>query len=129
MSFFILQANVGEALGWMSRQSALLKHFHEELERLNPVADLEKKLQATKVAAKKQIQALVKERDILKASQAGLRTEIATAASNFNQLKLENSELSEEKKEMQVSLTKAEERATSLSEEAKLLSRVCDQLQ
>jgi hypothetical protein len=39
----------------MSRQSALLKHFHEELEKPNPVADLEKKLQATKVAVEKQI--------------------------------------------------------------------------
>ena len=54
----------------MSRQSALLKHFHEELERPNPVAALEKKLQATKAAAEKQIRALTKERDILKASKS-----------------------------------------------------------
>ena len=68
----------------MSHQSALLKHFHEELEKPNPVADLEKKLQATKVAAEKQIQALTKERDTLKASQAELREEISTATTNFN---------------------------------------------
>ena len=49
----------------MSRQSALLKYFHEELEEPNPVADMEKKLQVTKAAADKQIQALMKERDIL----------------------------------------------------------------
>jgi hypothetical protein len=60
----------------MSRQSALLKYFHEELEKPNPVADLEKKLQVTKAAADKQIQALIKERDILKASQSKLRAEI-----------------------------------------------------
>jgi multidrug resistance efflux pump len=73
----------------MSRQSALLKHFHEELDRPNPVADLEKKLQVTKAAAEKQIQALSRERDLLKASQVELKTEIAAAASQFDQLKLE----------------------------------------
>jgi hypothetical protein len=56
----------------MSRQTALLKHFHEELEKPNPAADLEKKLQANKVATEKQIQALSKERDALKASQTEL---------------------------------------------------------
>jgi hypothetical protein len=61
MSLFVSQANVREALGWLSRQFSLLKFFHEELEMLNPVDDLEKKLQATKVAAEKQIQALIKE--------------------------------------------------------------------
>jgi chromosome segregation ATPase len=113
----------------MSRQPALLKFFHEELERPNPVADLDKKLQATKTAAEKQIHALTKERDALKALQADLRTEISTAASNFDQLKLESAKLSEEKKEMQVSLTKAQEQMASLSEEVWLLSRVRDQLQ
>jgi myosin heavy subunit len=113
----------------MSRQSALLKHFHEELERPNPVADLEKKLQATKAAAEKRIQVLTKERDILKASRAELKAKISTTASNFDQLKLENTKLSKEKKEMQVTLSKAQEQMTSLTEETKLLSRVRDQLQ
>ena len=62
MSLFISQANVGEVLGWMSRQSALLKFFHEELKKPNPAADLEQKLQATKATAEKHIQALTKER-------------------------------------------------------------------
>jgi hypothetical protein len=128
-SLLILQANVGEALGWMSRQSALLKHFHEELDRPSPVADLEKKLQVTKAAAEKQIQALSRERDLLKASQVELKNEIAAAASQFDQLKLESVKLSDEKKEAQVSLAKALEQVASLSEEAKLLSRVRDQLQ
>jgi chromosome segregation ATPase len=109
------QANVSETLGWMSRQSALLKFFHEELEKPNPVANLEQKLQATKAVAEKQIQALIKEQDTLKASQAEHRTEITTATSNFDQLKLENAKLSEEKKEMQVSLSKAHEQMASLS--------------
>ena len=61
----------------MSRQSTLLKHFHEELERPSPVADLEKKLQVTRAAAEKQIQVLSKERDLLKASQSELKAEIA----------------------------------------------------
>ena len=113
----------------MSRQSALLKHFHEELERPSPVADLEKKLQVTKAAAEKQIQALSRERDLLKASQVELKNEIAAAASQFDQLKLESVKLSDEKKEAQVSLAKALEQVASLSEEAKLLSRVRDQLQ
>jgi chromosome segregation ATPase len=128
MSFFILQADVGEALGWMSRQSALLKYFHEELERPNPVADLEKKLQATKVAAKKKIQALIKERDILKASQSELRAEIATATSSFDSLKLESAKLSEEKKEIQVAFSKAQKEVTSLRGENELLSQIKDQL-
>jgi hypothetical protein len=53
--FFISQANVGESLGWMSRQSTLLKFFHEELGKPNPVADLEQKLHATKATAEKRI--------------------------------------------------------------------------
>jgi chromosome segregation ATPase len=69
---------------------------------------MEQKLQATKAAVEKQIQALTKERDILKASQTELKTEIATAASNFDQLKLENAKFSEEKKEMQVAFSKAQ---------------------
>jgi hypothetical protein len=129
MSIFISQANVREALDWMSRQSMLLKYFHEELERPNPVADLEKKLQATRTAAEKKIHALTKERDALKASHGDLRAKISTAASNFDQLKLENDKISEDKKEMQVSLTKAQEQMASLSEEARMLSRIHDQLQ
>jgi hypothetical protein len=78
----------------------LLKHFHEELDKSNPVADMEKKLQVTKAAEEKQIQALSKERDILKASQAELKAEIAAAASQFDQLKLESAKLSDEKKEV-----------------------------
>jgi hypothetical protein len=35
----------------MSRQPTLLKFFHEELEKPNPTADLEQKLQANKAAA------------------------------------------------------------------------------
>jgi hypothetical protein len=128
MSLFISQDNVGEALGWMSCQSALLKFFHEELERPNPVADLEQKLQATKAAAEKQIQALTKEWDTLKASQAELRAEISTTASNFDQLKLENAKFSEEKKQIQVALSKSQEEATSFSQENNLLARVRDQL-
>jgi chromosome segregation ATPase len=128
MSFFISQANVGEALGWMSRQSALLKYFHEELERPKIVADLEKKLQATKAVAEKQIQALTKERDILKASQSELRVEVSTASSNFEQLKLENAKFSKEKKEIQVAFSKAQEEATSLRGENGLLSHLKDQL-
>jgi hypothetical protein len=42
----------------MSRQSALLKFFHEELEKPNPTSDLEQKLQVTKAAAEKHIIAL-----------------------------------------------------------------------
>jgi FtsZ-binding cell division protein ZapB len=102
--------------------------FHEEIERPNPSVDLEQKLQATKAAAEKQIQALTKERDTLKASEAGLRAEISTAASNFDQLKLENAKVSEEKKQIQVALSIAQEEATSLKEENKLLARVRDQL-
>jgi hypothetical protein len=113
----------------MSRQSALLKHFHEELEKPSPVADLEKKLQVTKAAAEKQIQAFSKERDLLKASQVELKNEIVATASQFDQLKLESVKLSDEKKEAQVSLAKALEQVASLSEEAKLLSRVRNQLQ
>jgi hypothetical protein len=127
MSLFISQANVDEALGWMSRQSALLKLFQEELERPNLVAELEQKLQATKAAVEKQIQALTKEWDTLKASQAELRAEIATAASNFDKLKLENAKFFEEM-EMQVAISKAQEQMASLSQENKLLSRVRDQL-
>jgi chromosome segregation ATPase len=104
---FISQANVGEALGWMSRQSDLLKFFHEELEKPNPAADLEPKLQATKAAAEQQIQAITKERDTLKASQSELRSEVSTAAFNFDKLKLENAKLSEEKKELQVAFSNA----------------------
>jgi predicted nucleic acid-binding Zn-ribbon protein len=78
----------------------LLKYFHEELEKPNPTADLEQKLLATKATAEKQIQALIRERDTLKASQTDLRAEISTAASIFDQLKLENVKLSEEKKEI-----------------------------
>jgi cell division protein FtsB len=37
-----------------------------------------------KAAAEKQIQALTKERDTLKASQADLRAEISTTTSNFD---------------------------------------------
>jgi hypothetical protein len=128
MSLFISQAIVGETLGWMSRQSALLKFFHEELERPNPMADLEQKLQDTKATTKKQIHALPKERDTLKASQAELRAEISTTASNFDQLKSENAKLSEEKKQIQVALSIAQEEATSLKEENNLLARVKDQL-
>jgi chromosome segregation ATPase len=108
----------------MSRQSALLKHFHEELERPSPVADLEKKLQVTKAAAEKQIQALSRERDLLKASPVELKNEIAAAASQFDQLKLESVKLFDEKKEAQVSLANALEQVASLSKEAKLLFRV-----
>jgi chromosome segregation ATPase len=126
MSLFISQANVGEALGWMSRQSALLKFFHDELEKPNPAADLEQKLQATKAAAEKQIQALTKEQDTLKTSQSELRTEVSTVASNFDQLKLENAKLSEEKKELQVAFSHAQEEVTALCEEAKLLACVRD---
>jgi hypothetical protein len=57
----------------MSHQSALLKFFHEELERPNPVANLEQKLQATKAAAEKQVQALTKEQDILKLRRRSLK--------------------------------------------------------
>jgi predicted nuclease with TOPRIM domain len=49
-------------------------------------------------------------------------------ASNFDQLKSENTKLSEEKKEIQVALSKAQEEATSLRGENNLLSRVRDQL-
>jgi hypothetical protein len=52
----------------MSHQSALLKFFHEELEEPNLAANLEHKLLATQAAAEKQIQALTRERDMLKAS-------------------------------------------------------------
>jgi chromosome segregation ATPase len=128
MSLFISQANVRETLCWMSRQSALLKFFHEELEKPNPVAELEQKLQATKADVERQIQALTKERDTLKASQSELRAEVSTAASNFEPLKLENATLSEEKKEIQVALSKAQEEATLLRGENELLSRVKDQL-
>jgi hypothetical protein len=58
-----LQANIAEALGWMICQSALLSFFHDELEKPNPTANLEKKLQATKASAEKQIQSLTHERD------------------------------------------------------------------
>jgi uncharacterized phage infection (PIP) family protein YhgE len=112
----------------MSRQSALLKFFHEELEKPNPAADLEQKLQATKATAEKQIQALTKKRDTLKASQSELRSEISTAISNFNKLKVENAKLSEEKKELQVALSNAQEEVTALHEETKFLVRVRDQL-
>jgi hypothetical protein len=127
-NIFISQANVGEALRWMSRQSALLKFFHEELLKPNPTADLEQKLQATQAAAEKQIQALTKERDILKASQSDLWAEVSMAASNFEQLKLENAKLSDEKKEIQVALSKAQEEVTLLRGENGLISRVKDQL-
>jgi chromosome segregation ATPase len=110
----------------MSHQSALLKHFHEELERPSPVADLEKKLQVTRAAAEKQIQALSKERDILKASQSELKTEIAAAASEFHQLTLKSAKLSDEKKGAQVALSKAQEEVTSLRGEKGLLSRLRD---
>jgi hypothetical protein len=112
----------------MSRQSALLKYFHEELERPNPVANLEKKLQSTKAAAETQIQALTKERDILEASQSELRAEVSMASSNFKKLKLENAKLSEEKMEIQVAFSKAQEEATLLRGENALLSRLKDQL-
>jgi hypothetical protein len=96
-----------ESMGWMSRQLALLSHFHSELEKPNPLIDLEQKLLATKASVEKQIKALIKEQDALKASQAVLREEISTATSNFNQLKLDNTKLSDERKEFQVSLAKA----------------------
>jgi predicted nuclease with TOPRIM domain len=98
----------------MSCQSALLKFFHKELEKPNPTVDLELKLLVIKAAAKKQILALTQERDALKASQSELRAEVSTMASNFDRLKLENVKLSEEKKEMQVSFSKAQEEVTSL---------------
>jgi hypothetical protein len=104
-----------------------LKYFHEELEKPNPVADLEKKLQAAKATAEKQIQALIKERDILKASQSELRAKIVAATSSFDSLKLESAMLSEEK-EIQVSFSKAQEEVTSLRGENGLLSRLKDQL-
>jgi hypothetical protein len=43
-------------------------------------------------------------------------------------LNFENAKFSEEKKEMQVALSKTQEQVTSLTEETKLLSRVRDQL-
>jgi predicted nucleic acid-binding Zn-ribbon protein len=94
----------------MSGQYALLKFFHEELEKPNPAVDLEQKLLATKVATEKQIQALNRERDTLKASQSELREEVSTAASNFDQLKLENAKLSEEKRELQLPFLKLKKR-------------------
>jgi hypothetical protein len=92
----------------MSRQSALLKFFHEELEKPNPAADLEQKHQDTKVAAEKQIKALTREQDALKASQSKLRAEVSTTASYFYQF----------------AFSKAKEEVTSLRGENSLLSRV-----
>ena len=112
----------------MSRQFSFLRHFHKELEKPNPVADLEKRLQVTKAVVEKKIQALIKERDILKASQSELRAEIAAATSSFDSLKLESAKLSEEKKEMQVAFSKAQEEVTSLRRENELLTRLKDQL-
>jgi hypothetical protein len=48
--------------------------------------DLEQKLLATKAAAEKQIQALTRERDTVKASQSEHRAKVSTTASNFDQL-------------------------------------------
>ena len=65
---FISQENVAESMDWMTRQLALLSFFHSELEKPNPSLDLEQRLMATKAYAEKQIHALTKERDALKAS-------------------------------------------------------------
>jgi chromosome segregation ATPase len=120
------QANVVESMGWMSSQLALLSHFHSELEKPNPLIDLEQKLLATKASTEKQIQAVIKERDSLKASQAVLRKEISTGTSNFNQLKLDNTKISNERKEFQVSLAKAQEEVSAIRLDNSHLSRALD---
>jgi chromosome segregation ATPase len=123
---FTLQENVTESLGWMSRQLALLSHFHSELEKPNPSVTLEQRLLATKASAEKQIQVLVKERDALKASQAALHKEVSMATTNFNQLKLENHKLFEERKEVQVAFAKAWEELAALRLENTHLSHTWD---
>jgi hypothetical protein len=114
-------------MGWMSHQLALLSYFHSELEKPNPSIDLEQKILAAKASAEKQIQALLKEQDALKASQAALREEISIATSNFNQLKLDNTKLSDERKELQVFLAKAQEEVAAIHLENSHLSRARDQ--
>jgi hypothetical protein len=119
----------------MSRQSAFLKFFHDELEKSSATADHNRKFQAFKASSEKQInsleklvQALTKERDELRTTKSALSSELATTASNFDLIKVNNAKLAYEKKDLQLNLSKAKGEVTALHGEYDLITISRDQL-
>jgi hypothetical protein len=84
------QANAQESLGWISHQSALLKHFIDGMDSPNQVTELEKKMAMNKALYEEKIKSLSskvdrlsQERNDLKATNPTLKIDLYTSSNNF----------------------------------------------